>query len=147
MVPGTRQDDFWWPSISWILQLIILKVLQKIELDFVKYKFTAQGQRWGLVTWQQEYWMGSERPYSHSTWEKNYLRETEHSVCSVARLRPNFGNSMDCSLPGSSAHGILQARILEWDDIPTSRGSSWPRGRTQVSYISSGFFNGFFSGC
>ena len=34
---------------------------------------------------------------------------------------------MDCSPPGSSVHGILQARILEWVDIPFSRGSSWPR--------------------
>ena len=31
---------------------------------------------------------------------------------------------MDCSLPGSSVHGILQARILEWVDMPFSRGSS-----------------------
>ena len=34
---------------------------------------------------------------------------------------------MDCSLPGSSVHGILQARILEWIAMPSSRGSSWPR--------------------
>ena len=33
---------------------------------------------------------------------------------------------MDCSLPGSSAHGILQARILEWVALPFSRGSSLP---------------------
>ena len=39
---------------------------------------------------------------------------------------------MDCSPPGSSVHGILQARILEWVAIPFSRGSSWPRDRTQV---------------
>ena len=35
---------------------------------------------------------------------------------------------MDCSLPGSSVHGILQARMLEWVAISFSRGSSWPRG-------------------
>ena len=40
---------------------------------------------------------------------------------------------MDCSLPGSSAHGILHARILEWLAIIFSRGSSWPRGQTCVS--------------
>ena len=34
---------------------------------------------------------------------------------------------MDCSSPGSSVHGILQARILEWIAIPFSRGSSQPR--------------------
>ena len=42
---------------------------------------------------------------------------------------------MDCSLPGSSVHGIFQARVLEWVTISFSRGSSPPRDRTQVSYI------------
>ena len=42
---------------------------------------------------------------------------------------------MDCSLPGSSVHGILQARILEWVAFSFSRGSSQPRGWTQVSRI------------
>ena len=36
------------------------------------------------------------------------------------------------SLPGSSVHGILQARTVEWDVVSSSRGSSWPRGWTQV---------------
>ena len=44
-------------------------------------------------------------------------------------------NPMDCSPPGSSVHGILQARILEWVAISFSRGSSQPRDRTQVSRI------------
>ena len=41
---------------------------------------------------------------------------------------------MDCSLPGSSIHGIFQARILEWVAIPFSRRSSWPRDWTWVSH-------------
>ena len=41
---------------------------------------------------------------------------------------------MDCSLPGSSVRGIFQARILEWIVMPSSRGSSWPRDWTCVSY-------------
>ena len=45
-------------------------------------------------------------------------------------------DSMDCSPPGSSVHGILQATILEWIAMPSSRGSSRPRDRTHVSYIS-----------
>ena len=47
---------------------------------------------------------------------------------------------MDCSLPGSSVHGILQARILEWIANPFSRGSSWLRDHTQVSCIAGRFF-------
>ena len=42
---------------------------------------------------------------------------------------------MDWSLPGSSVHEILQARILEWVAIPFSRESSQLRDRTQVSHI------------
>ena len=44
-------------------------------------------------------------------------------------------NPVDCSLPGSSVHGILQAVILEWVVISFSRGSSRPRDRTGVSCI------------
>ena len=42
---------------------------------------------------------------------------------------------MDCSLPDSSGHGILQARILEWVAIAFSRGSYWPRDQTWVPQI------------
>ena len=48
---------------------------------------------------------------------------------------------MDCSLPGSSVHGILQARILEWVAISFSSESSQPRDRTQVSHIAGRLFN------
>ena len=44
---------------------------------------------------------------------------------------------MDCSPPGSPVRGILQARILEWVAMPSSRGSSWPRDRTGISYVCS----------
>ena len=47
---------------------------------------------------------------------------------------------MDCGPPGSSVHGILQARILEWVAFPFSRGSSQPRDRTQVSCFAGRFF-------
>ena len=49
---------------------------------------------------------------------------------------PTLCDSVDCSLPGSSIHGILQARILEWVAMPSSRGSSQPRDWNCVSYIS-----------
>ena len=42
---------------------------------------------------------------------------------------------MDCSLPGSTIHGIFQARVLEWVAISFSRGSSWPSNQTWVSHI------------
>ena len=54
---------------------------------------------------------------------------------------------MDCSLPGSSVHGILQARILEWGAIPFSRGPSWTRDQTQVSHIAGRLFTVWATHC
>ena len=58
---------------------------------------------------------------------------------SVAQSCLTLCNPMDCSSPGSSVHGIFQARILEWVSA-FPRGSSWPRIRTHVSCIAGGFF-------
>ena len=51
---------------------------------------------------------------------------------------PALCDPMDCSPLGSSVHGILQARILEWVACPSSRGSSWLKDRTLVSCIAGG---------
>ena len=61
-------------------------------------------------------------------------------MCSVAQLCLTLCGPMDCSLPGSSAHGIFQARILEWVAVSFSRGSSQTRDQTQVSCIAGRFF-------
>ena len=45
----------------------------------------------------------------------------------ITQSCPTLCDHMDCSLPGSSVRGILQARILEWVVVPFSRGSSQPR--------------------
>ena len=58
----------------------------------------------------------------------------------VAQSSPTLYDPTDCSLPGSSVHGILQARILQWVAMPSSRGSSQPRDWTPVSCIASEFF-------
>ena len=54
---------------------------------------------------------------------------------------PTLCGPMDCSLPGSSLHGVLQARVLEWVAISFSRGSSQPRDRTWASCIPGRHFN------
>ena len=64
-------------------------------------------------------------------------------VCASAKSLqscPTLCYPMNCSLPGSFVHGILQARILGWVAFPFSRGSSQPRDWTQVSCIAGGFF-------
>ena len=53
----------------------------------------------------------------------------------VAQSSLTLCDPMDCSLPGSSIHGIFQARELESVAIAFSRGSSRPKDRTQVSHI------------
>ena len=55
--------------------------------------------------------------------------------CLIAKSHLTLCNPMDCSPPGSSFHGILQARILEWVAIPFSRGSSRRKDWTLVSCI------------
>ena len=53
----------------------------------------------------------------------------------VLQLCPTFCNPMDCNPPGSSVHGIFQARILEWVAIPFFSGSSQTKDQTQVSSL------------
>ena len=63
------------------------------------------------------------------------LKTTMKVKVLVAQSCLTLCNPMVCSLPGSSVHGILQARILEMVAIPFSRQSSQPRHRTQFSCI------------
>ena len=58
----------------------------------------------------------------------------------VTQLCPTLCDPLDCSLPGSSIHGIFQARVLEWGAISFSRGSSQPRDWTQDSHIAGRHF-------
>ena len=62
------------------------------------------------------------------------------SESEVAQLCLTLSDPMDCRLPGSSVDGIFQARLLEWVAISFSRGSSQPRGQTQVSHIAGRHF-------
>ena len=68
-----------------------------------------------------------------------FFEGTGESKSEVARSCLILCHPMDP--PGSSVHRILQARILEWIAISFSRGSSWPRDRTQVSHIAGRHIN------
>ena len=73
----------------------------------------------------------------HSLW---HIRESlpglpSPAVVLLAQSCPTLWDPMDCSTPGSSVHGILQARIQEWVAIPFSRGSSRPSDRTLFSAL------------
>ena len=64
-------------------------------------------------------------------------------VC--AQSCPTLCNFMDCSLPGSSIHGILQTRIPEWVAMPSSRGSSWPFLIEPANLVSPALTGRFFT--
>ena len=72
---------------------------------------------------------------------RNIFETYKVYISEVAELCLTFCDPMEYSLPGSSLHGILQARVLEWGAISLSRGSSRPRDRTQVSRIPGRRFN------
>ena len=75
--------------------------------------------------------MFSENPLDHA-----FLAPVCACACSVTQSCLTLCDPMDCSLPGSSVHGIFQAGILECLAISFSRGSSQCRDRTCVSYVS-----------
>ena len=93
----------------------IIKML--IWVTFTIYHSKASGYIYGIVY-----------NYSSEKWKW------------VAQSCPTLCDTMDCSLPGSSLHGIFQTRVLEWVAISFSRGSSWPRDRTGVSHIVGRYF-------
>ena len=77
---------------------------------------------------------------NHCTVQKT-TQHCELTVCrwvldTLARLCPVFCGPMGYSWPGSSVHGIFRASVPEWVRISYSRGSSWPRDRTCVSWVS-----------
>ena len=77
-------------------------------------------------------WGGQE---SDLTERLNWTHLAYESESLVTQSCPTLCDPMDCSLPASSIHGIFQARVLKQIAISFSRGSSWPRDRTQVSHI------------
>ena len=82
-------------------------------------------------TWPLYWLLRREQP------DPNFGHITLMCVCLLAsQTCPTLCDLMDCSPPGLSVHGILQTRILEWVDIPYSKGSSRPRDQTHISFIS-----------
>ena len=67
------------------------------------------------------------------------IEVVEDMACMHAKLLQScltLCDPMDCTPPGSSVHGIHQARLLEWVALPSFRGSSQPRDQTHTSYVS-----------
>ena len=87
---------------------------------------------------------GRQKQLSRGKIDEKEVRLQQKSSCvesEVAQSCPTLCNPIDCSLPGSSVHGIFQARVLEWGAISFSRGSSQLRDLTLVSHIAGRCFN------
>ena len=85
--------------------------------------------------------------YAKNVWERQIETERKEAsilgctvLCGVPESCPALHDSVGSSPLGSSVHGVLQARTLEWVAVPSSRGSSQPRDQTQVSRIAGRFF-------
>ena len=82
------------------------------------------------LTWFTKFsWPDKQFPHVELCW-KEKVKWSE-----VAQSCPTLCDPMDCSLPGSSVHGIFQARVLEWIAFSFSSRSSRPRDGTQVSRV------------
>ena len=88
---------------------------------------------------RQEYWNRLPFPFLRDLPDPE-IKPAAPELVKATQLCLTLFDTMEYSLPGSSVHGILQARILEWVAVPFSRESSQPRDRTQVSHSVGGFF-------
>ena len=104
---------------------------------FYEWQFWTYTKVWRIV-WETPYsvtCLQSQSPPSQSCFIS--LSPLSHCMCTkLLQSCLTLCDPMDCSLPHSSVHGILQARILEWVAMSSSRGRSWPRNGTLISCIS-----------
>ena len=137
---GCWGEEWWGQDRVWV---------QHVHTSIFKMWITNEDLLYGTGNSVQCYraaWMGGEfggmdtypckaeslccPPETMATLLMGYESESE-----VAQSFPTLCDPMDCSLPGSSVHGIFQARVLEWLAISFSRGSSRPKDWTGVSHI------------
>ena len=124
--PAVRSDGTNWRPFQ------VLLMDAKPEIHISIFSFTDTNT-------QINYLGGSS--YRWYVWFYKWIRLISLCVCVlVAQSCQILCHPMNCSPPGFSVHGFLQARTLEWFAIPFSRGSSQPRDWTLVSCIAGRFF-------
>ena len=120
--------------------------VDSVRMLWKKANFNLEIKGW--VVFQEIYGKGWYIPKeSPETWKQihMYRQKTLHILCQIslleccwcAQLWPTLCNSMYYSLPGSSAHGIFQARILEWVDISFSTMLKYSRAKGGIDTASS----------
>ena len=82
---------------------------------------------------------GMQQPQCASAEIEGAVHAISHGRVLVAQSCPTLCDPMDCSPPGASVLGTLQARVLEWVAMPSSRGSTQPRDQSRLSCTAGGF--------
>ena len=97
--------------------------------------FITAGKRWESPSPHGLHWHHTWGSLTGAWW---WWRSRPFIVCMHAMLQlcTTPWDAMDCSPPGSSVSGILQARTLEWVAVPSFRGSSQPKDQIHISYVS-----------
>ena len=123
------QIDIW---KTWGMNFLNLWGLEILCLTSVVSKYS-----WGWTyTWERVIDIRNKEEYNTLILKYKCVYLTQLCMCVCAQLCPTLCDSMDCGLPGSSVHGLFQARILEWVAVSSSRGSSQPRAQTLISCVS-----------
>ena len=141
----TQQSSLLWEilriSKHFLIKNLVISLTKCRKIDNVSYKFLMHClplitiRRKGI---QQENLPPNTHTHTHTHTHTPASVSTQFSfsLCVCTQWCPTLCNPMDCTPPGSSVHGIFQARILAQDAISYSRGSSWPRDQTHVSCAS-----------
>ena len=130
---------------SFFVRLKLIYFVNQLYFNFflTEHSFLIQSERLGAWDWGKFKTSIILNIFSFSKTNSCFFHYFLHShkiiVCVFMLSHSAMSDScslMDYSPPSSSIHGILQARILEWVAISSSKGSRWPRDQTRVSCIS-----------
>ena len=118
----------WATELNWTEDYIFLKFLFLQTNAALEYTFTLKTKKVQSVIISPP----EKTNYIYIDRLQEFLLYKYTYACMLSHIHAPC-DPVDCSSPGSSVHGIFQARILEWIAMPSSRGSSWPRDWTPVS--------------
>ena len=129
----------WDPCI--FLKMTCHKIFSLRKSRFGKEEMLSLSAPWAIVHFVQSPILFRVSNFFFNLWTCHLSAYyTSVLTCLVSQSCLTLWDPIDCSPPGSSVHGILQARILEWVSMLSSRGSFQPRDGTQVSHIAGWFF-------
>ena len=110
---------------------ILWRIIQSSQRALELWSDLRYVKLWEVVDQKTQIFLQQRQFYS-----ENCNLGSTTMVCLITQSYQTLCDPMDCSPPGSSVHGIPQARILERVAMPSPRGSSWSRDPTWVSYVS-----------